>query len=713
MGENSRIVSYGADLYFNNTKIKGCSAMWDGIRMLSEYTKIEFINNSKIEDAKVAIGIKEVNHTPHKSVKLLNSSIVNCKFGIEMDQSCTVTIDSSKILGGTLLNGDSPYSGIRIFDAVSGASLLSINHSSIEGFSTEAIYLQNGSIETSILDTKFSSVLNGNGIYSTNSDGIYSIKNCSFEGLKAAITILKISKNTDIIDNNFNNITDIGIYLENINSNTTKIEHNNIKNCPGGITVANPKVSSIVSVSNNIISKSSNIGINYVGISPNGFGSILNNSIDSSETSILVKNIIGCNITNNVIKSFKNGITLSNSNNCTIKWNNINGVVQNNNEAISIDMSMGNSFSCNTTNNALRGFHSNNTCGNSFLYANQFREHNTGLRVESGSIIGKQVHHWNTWLDSTHYANKGAENLNSDPFIVDRSKFTVATPNNTAYHPTNSGNGMFFVDPIATPWVIKECLQVAPEDPERNSNLYSMTSAYSTNTPEEKTNGWESKRYVYGELKAHPEYMQQSNDLANFYTQQANTVIAAFYEVGKALAEERYTDAAQLNGAISTTEVYESNLKAVYQLLSQTTTWTVAQTQNLLSIAQQCPAQGGSAVFLARDLYTSKVDRSANFDNINCNGVNNRASKENSLESAITLVPNPASDVVRLLNLPTNLEVKIEIVNLQGNLLKTKTFDNSNSTLELSFQEYPSGIYFIRVSSNQQLLSTNKLVIIK
>ena len=79
----------------------------------------------------------------------------------------------------------------------------------------------------------------------------------------------------------------------------------------------------------------------------------------------------------------------------------------------------------------------------------------------------------------------------------------------------------------------------------------------------------------------------------------------------------------------------------------------------------------------------------------------------------ITLVPNPASDVVRLLNLPTNLEVKIEIVNLQGNLLKTKTFDNSNSTLELSFQEYPSGIYFIRVSSNQQLLSTNKLVIIK
>jgi len=713
MQPNSRIITGGSNLFLNNTKAIGCGAMWDGIRITDNFDYVEVTNNSLIQDAIVAIGTNTNNYSVHKSATLIKSTIQNCKFGVELNQLCTIVLDSSKILGGSLLNGDFPHSGIRALEPIFGSQLSVSNSSVIEGFSTDCIYIYKGEMNLNVTNSTFSSPVNGNGIDSDKSTGGYFIKNNSFSAFETAIFLDNLKLNSEVSDNTFNTGVGTAIHINSVLSNNCKIENNTIKNIPTGIAVLSPSATAIVNVLNNKVKGASLTGLFLSGTNTNGEINVNDNKIDTSGIGLRISGLNNCKVFNNTFKQYNNGIELRNSNNCNLKWNNLNGVVQNNNEAISIDMSMGNSFSCNTTNNALRGFHSNNTCGNSFLYANQFREHNTGLRVESGSIIGKQVHHWNTWLDSTHYANKGAENLNSDKIFINRSEFTVATALNTAYHPTNSGNGFFFIKPILTPWVIKECLQVAPEDSERNDNLFLMTNGYTTNTPEEKTNGWESKRYVYGELKAHPEYMQQSGDLTSFYTQQANSTLSAFYEVGKALAEERYTDAAQLNGAISTTEIYESNLKTVYQLLSQTTTWTAIQTQGLLNIAQQCPSQGGSAVFLARDLYTYRVDRTAHFDNINCSGVSNRASKENSLESTITLVPNPASDFVHISNLPLEVNVKVEIFNTQGYLFESKSFNTTSSSLDINIQNYSSGIYLVRISNNNHILTTSKLAIIK
>jgi len=85
----------------------------------------------------------------------------------------------------------------------------------------------------------------------------------------------------------------------------------------------------------------------------------------------------------------------------------------------------------------------------------------------------------------------------------------------------------------------------------------------------------------------------------------------------------------------------------------------------------------------------------------------------NNVLDKITLVPNPASDIVQLSNLPTNEIVKIEIFSTQGYLLDSKNFNTTSSSLDLNVQNYTSGIYFIRISNNNQLLTTRKLVIIK
>jgi len=79
----------------------------------------------------------------------------------------------------------------------------------------------------------------------------------------------------------------------------------------------------------------------------------------------------------------------------------------------------------------------------------------------------------------------------------------------------------------------------------------------------------------------------------------------------------------------------------------------------------------------------------------------------------ITIFPNPASDIVQLSNLPTNGIVKIEIFSTQGYLLDSKNFNTTSSSLDLNIQNYTSGVYIIKVSTNQQLLSSKKLVIIR
>lgn len=727
MQPNSRIIMRSQNLVLDNSKIIGCGGFWHGIGVGSQDAQyLELKNSSIISGAQNAFyQLLDNNGNVYNGLKTMkvnsNSKLSENNHGIHLNKNLNLTVDNAIFEGGILFGSIPATDAIVLTDLENSA--ISITHSSFTGMSEEYITINGNTANINISNTTIVEPVNlslANGIDIENMNGgSLNIQYNTIRGIGTAIVVNKQIGNCYIDHNQINAVSNNGIQVSSPRSGTFNILNNVLDTVGQGIALENYSNNLPMNVKLNNIKFCRQTGINC-NLITNGSNTLLQyNTIElrpvaqskgiaissSSQLKVLENNV---NIKNN------NGLSLSNSNNCLLKWNTIIGVAENNgSEAIGLDMSLGNNFSCNTTNHTLRGFHSNNTCGNSFLYANQFRIHNTGLRIESGSLIGKQVHHWNTWLDESNYSNLGAENLNSDPILINGSEFTVATALNTAYHPSNSGNGMFKTDPIATPWVIKECLQIAPEDPERNSNLYIMTSAYSTNTPEEKTNGWESKRYVYRELKAHPEYMQQSGDLASFYTQQANSTLAAFYEVGKALAEDRYTDAAQLNAAISTTEVYESNLKAVYQLLSQTTTWTTTQAQSLLSIAQQCPAQGGSAVFLARDLYTSRVDRSANFDNINCNGVNNRASKENTLESSITIVPNPASDIVQLSNLPTAVTVKVEIYNTQGYLLDSKHFSTTSTSLDLNIQNYVSGIYFIRISNNNQLLTTRKLVIIK
>ena len=78
--------------------------------------------------------------------------------------------------------------------------------------------------------------------------------------------------------------------------------------------------------------------------------------------------------------------------------------------------------------------------------------------------------------------------------------------------------------------------------------------------------------------------------------------------------------------------------------------------------------------------------------------------EENNLET-VTLYPNPTSDVLTISNLEN---ATIEIYNLLGQVMTTKTNSSNQETIDVS--GYRSGTYFIKIS-NQELTTTKKFVV--
>jgi len=87
---------------------------------------------------------------------------------------------------------------------------------------------------------------------------------------------------------------------------------------------------------------------------------------------------------------------------------------------------------------------------------------------------------------------------------------------------------------------------------------------------------------------------------------------------------------------------------------------------------------------------------------------------QNSLTHQLDLYPNPAKNYVLIkLDSPDINEVTVDVIDLKGQkILSNKhTFSNNNTTLKLNTSLIASGVYFVKITTNQQGIKTQKLVI--
>lgn len=188
--------------------------------------------------------------------------------------------------------------------------------------------------------------------------------------------------------------------------------------------------------------------------------------------------------------------------------------------------------------------------------------------------------------------------------------------------------------------------------------------------------------------------------------QSANQALCAQYET------EVLGRAGQLQSeltAISTTAVWEQNLKTVLGLLvgkriSGNPAWTGAEHATLEAIAGQCRHEGGIGVVLARAV----IGDTEYDDEAMCPGANQpRGYAAGNWK--IVLSPNPAQGCCRLaLNRAVNGALFVR--NLQGQIVWEERLSGV-SFADLQTANWPSGAYILTVANETGIVYSGKLII--
>ncbi len=172
------------------------------------------------------------------------------------------------------------------------------------------------------------------------------------------------------------------------------------------------------------------------------------------------------------------------------------------------------------------------------------------------------------------------------------------------------------------------------------------------------------------------------------------------------------------NYSISTSDIWEDNLKTVNHIflntLAKQSAPTGSQFDLLRSIAQQCPWDGGMAVFKARSLMEGWTEEHFE-DALPCGGGQQGLVLppiESQVMQFFRIYPNPAKNQVEVvLSQPAGEDWKLELLGLQGQLLLTYSIPLESTRIILSLPEQSNGIYWLVLKKTGGMIQAQKLVI--
>lgn len=209
--------------------------------------------------------------------------------------------------------------------------------------------------------------------------------------------------------------------------------------------------------------------------------------------------------------------------------------------------------------------------------------------------------------------------------------------------------------------------------------------------------------------------------LQHYYDSTNVAAIGQFRYVQKAMISQNYSIASTINNNVITSNTIEANTKQVnyYRLLKLNNpnyVYSESDSIAIYSIASQCSYQGGLIVWSARALYSEIVGHRVHLAD-NCFLGNNELRKPiaiNHLAGNFKIYPNPSSGSIFLeYNIKNTDVADISIYEMNGRLIKTYSISSKSTIFNINENELATGIYYYKISVNENLYQTDKIVILK
>lgn len=179
-------------------------------------------------------------------------------------------------------------------------------------------------------------------------------------------------------------------------------------------------------------------------------------------------------------------------------------------------------------------------------------------------------------------------------------------------------------------------------------------------------------------------------------------------------------DIIYLNGLIDPVNIIDTNEQIVNdiylaQLMEADYVLDSAQTAQLLSVASQCPREGGSIVFKARALYQMVDDTLWNDSGCIEDYMSLRSAKKNIFtNNSFDIYPVPASDKLnlRIKSIDKYESIDLEIYNLTGKSVHHQhIYRPAASMVEIPIDKLQSGVFIGIVKYQNEVLHIQRLII--
>jgi len=229
-----------------------------------------------------------------------------------------------------------------------------------------------------------------------------------------------------------------------------------------------------------------------------------------------------------------------------------------------------------------------------------------------------------------------------------------------------------------------------------------------------------NKHMAYRTLKVNQSLLNNSSVLTNFYNNAQNNCLQQLCAIENDLMNTDYTNAQIKINSFSPSCQIETNYKNYYQILKNTkdSTYSISDSLNLISLANQCPYIDGGVVFQARALYNILYRGYYKFAGNCSSSYSNRQNTEIEEEGISVILksklyPNPNNGAfkIELQNPLKTLNFTVVIYDIMGKtVFKSEYSATSVGMLEID-SKLLKGIYLVKIVFEDNSADIHRLII--
>lgn len=564
------------------------------------------------------------------------------------------------------------------------------------------------------------------------------------------------STSTVIAPPNTTNLNgDHGLFIRTTYALVMEVRNNDIRNQARGIHInlsAGGLGYNTINVRDNFLTAAitpttfTTVGIQVDGISgvffvTNNFLNIEGDTVLNANTCIQVRNI------RNAVRVFSNGELKIRPNPTTTPGSNRTGIFVQNCEFVFIQdnlniHSTGTALDSNNRNirgiwvfNCAQSTVCNNwirqvgqclvfegSCQFSTVRLNRFSFAYDGFVLRNNAIIGQQGNsthpmdcHWFPSLTNDTYTDATTNCNGTSPIWV--------RPLGN-WNPTNNVTNQTLADiysPNLIPgiFVAAACGATPPtmlSQQTLRQNIAQNQIAYTSYPNESRVS---TRKRLYSELNDNPALMVGDTILQNFYSNSSTANIGYINIADDEIEQGNSVSASATNANIvplTNSEWNQQVFNSIFlaTLMQGIDTLTSQQMTDLVVIAEQCPNQGGDAVWQARAM-VDWVTHSANDFGDSCTGENTRLiGADSTLHQQSNVYPNPnAGSVTVEYELHETSNATFEVLDLTGRVISVTRLDTKQTQQIIDLVELANGPYIYKIIGDGDLVDTGTLIISK